>query len=237
MFSQEQCEAELDRISAAYARRSIAVPINLYDNRNLATLYMSQERDRATVKLLRRHAVESLSRRRILDVGCGTGSELQRFVSWGAVPEKLVGIDLMPDRIATARRTCPAGITLLCGSAHELPFSDASFDLAIVSTVFSSILDEGLRTRIAEEIRRVLCPGGNVLWYDFWLDNPGNADVRGISAKTVRTLFQGFEIHLQRITVAPYLARKISPYSHLAYCFVAALKVLSTHQLGIFKKL
>lgn len=237
MISQGQFEAELDRISAAYARRLIAVPLDRYDTRDLATLYMTQERDRATVKLLRKHAVESLCSREILDVGCGTGSELQRLLSWGALPEKLVGIDLLPDRIEIARKTCPAAVTLLCGSAHELPFSDASFDLAIVSTVFSSILEEDLRMRIADEIRRVLRPGGNILWYDFWLNNPRNRDVQGISAHTVRTLFKGFEIHLQRITVAPHLTRMIAPYSHLAYSFVAALKILSTHQLGIFKKL
>ncbi len=100
--------------------------------------------------------------------GCGAGYWLRELVKWGARPENLTGNDLLADRVAVARRLCAPAVKLECASAAQLPFSDATFDLVLQSTVFTSILDADLKRRVAAEMLRVLksqqsseprCPG------------------------------------------------------------------------------
>jgi hypothetical protein len=90
--------------------------------------------------LLKRSGFENLQERKILEVGCGAGFWLREIIKWGANPSNLTGIDLIPDRIAHAKILCPAAVTLRCGNAEDLDFPDASFDLILQSTVFTSIL-------------------------------------------------------------------------------------------------
>src|SRR5262252_5722773 len=44
-----------------------------------------------------------LHSRRVLDVGCGIGDRLAVFQDFGARPENLFGVDLIPERIRSAR--------------------------------------------------------------------------------------------------------------------------------------
>jgi ubiquinone/menaquinone biosynthesis C-methylase UbiE len=236
MLRQKHCDLELERIRDTYARRAAAIPADKYSMRNPATVCMVQERQRETLMLLKKLGADDLSRSAVLDIGCGSGSDLRQYITWGVPPENLTGMDLMEDRIATARKLCPERVTLICGSAHELPFADESFDVVSLSTVFSSVLDAEMRMRMAAESARVLRRGGFILWYDFWANNPTNHEVRGIDARQIRILFAGFEIHLRRVTVAPPLARIIAPHSSLTYSLLAAVKLFSTHQIGLFRK-
>ena len=61
------------------------------------------------------------------------------------------------------------------GNAEALALPDGAFDLACCFTVFTSIHDAGMASRVAAELDRVLAPGGAVVWYDFRVDNPANA--------------------------------------------------------------
>lgn len=78
----------------------------------------------------------------------------------------LKGIDLTPERRREARTTVPPGVTLVGASATALPLRTASFDLAVQSTVFTSILDRNARRIGASEIVRVPDDPGIVVWYD-----------------------------------------------------------------------
>lgn len=67
----------------------------------------------------------------VIDLGCGTGYFSAWLARRGARP---VGIDNSPRQLETARRMQEFfGITfpLHLGNAEDLPFADASFDLAI----------------------------------------------------------------------------------------------------------
>jgi SAM-dependent methyltransferase len=223
---------EEDRIRNAYARRGHAARDSFL---NPGHLFMIQERERRVLPLLARYGFAQLGDARILEVGCGTGQWLRDLVRWGANPVRISGIDLLPDRIAAAEAACAAGIRLACGSATSLPFADADFDIVLQSTVFTSILDRGVRGAVAAEIRRVLRPRGVILWYDYHLDNPANPDVRGVSRRDIDDLFPGCEIDLQRVTLAPPLARAIAPYSRIACEWLQLIPLLRTHYLGIIR--
>jgi hypothetical protein len=47
-------------------------------------------------------------------------------------------------------------------------------------TVFTSILDKDMKRNIAAEMLRVLKPKGVIIWYDYFVNNPKNSDVRGV---------------------------------------------------------
>src|SRR5260370_42259412 len=97
----------------------------------------------------------------------------------------------------------------VASSVYQLSFHDASFDLVMSFVVFSSILNESLCQLIADEMWRVLRPGGLILLYDFTYSNPRNPAVRGVSHKHILSLFQrpGAKFDFRRVTLAPPIAR------------------------------
>jgi SAM-dependent methyltransferase len=176
-----------------------------------------------------------LAGRRILDVGCGAGQWLADFETWGARRELLAGVDLLADRVEAARARLP-GADLRCGDASSLPWESERFDLVLQGTVFSSILERGMKVAVAAEMARVLAPGGAIAWYDFFVDNPRNRAVRGIGRRELASLFPGFELRLRRVTLAPPLARLIAPRSALAGLVLEELRVLDTHYLALLQR-
>ena len=228
-------DREVARIREAYARRQKG-PQGRYSFSNPSHVLVVQERDRELLSMLSRYGIESLEGKRILEIGCGTGYLLRAFLQWGALPENVFGIDLLPERIKQARKLSPHGVRLECGNAAALDFPDASFDLVIQSVVFSSVLDPEMRRQIAREMLRVLRTDSLAIWYDFFFDNPRNTDVRGIRGNEIRSLFPGCQISLQRITLAPPVGRLVGRYSPLMYMLLSQSKILCTHYLGIIKK-
>jgi len=226
---------ELARIRAAYARRRKTVPEQRYSRLNAAYLCSLYELESAMASMLPAAGLHSLSGRRILDVGCGRGATLRMLLEYGADPELLYGIDLLEDYAGQARRFGPQ-FNILCGSATQLPFLDSSFDLALQFTMFTSVLSNTAKQRIAGEIRRVLAPRGRLLWYDFAYDNPANPDVRGIGRAEIRRLFAGFGIQTRRVTLAPPLARTLAPISPALYYLAAPMRFLCTHYLCLLQK-
>lgn len=178
---------------------------------------------------------ETIGHLRVLEVGCGTGWLLRKFVEYGARPENLWGIDILEHRVAQARSISP-NIAFVLGDARVLPFSDATFDLVAQFTLLTSVLDWSMKRQIASEMARVLKPGGLILWYDFRLNNPKNPNVRGIGRKEIARLFPGFSCLLKKVTLFPPLARRLAPYSWLACALLEKLPFLRTHYLGVLKR-
>src|SRR5712692_7919178 len=158
MMKQQQVtelDQELSRVDSEYRRRDSGyVPADRYSRFNQAALLHAQSLERNLLALLKRHNFTSLHEKNILDVGCGSGGHLLHFLDYGALSTNLFGMDLMAHRIEQARQRHPT-INWQVGSAHQLPYRDASFDLVMSFVVFSSILNESLRQLIADEMWRV----------------------------------------------------------------------------------
>jgi ubiquinone/menaquinone biosynthesis C-methylase UbiE len=234
--------SEVERITEEYARRKRELPTDFYSPALPVNLFHRQTRERAVLSMLSRQRALPLGDKRILDVGCGTGQWLVDFETWGASRGNLAGIDLLPERVAAScARLAPlrnddgtivaAGADIREGNAAELPWRDREFDLVFHSMMFSSILDASMRREVALEMIRVLAPGGIILWYDFFVDNPRNPNVRGVGADEVHALFPGFTMRARRITLLPPLARRLVPVSRLAAEVLTALRLLNTHLL------
>lgn len=226
-------EFEERRIREAYAKRTHASRYSYFDSGHLLIV---QDRERRVLGLLKKYACVRLDKKKILEVGCGEGYWLREFIKWGAQPENIVGVDLLSERVAQAQRLCPATVRINCASADKLAFADASFDLVLQATAFTSILDPGMRKLIASEIVRVVKPAGLILWYDFHVNNPRNPDVRGVKRKEIYELFSSCQVDLQRVTLAPPLARLIAPYSWLACHLIERIPLLCTHYVGVIRK-
>jgi ubiquinone/menaquinone biosynthesis C-methylase UbiE len=225
---------EEDRIRAAYARRRN--DLGRYSLFNSGHLFFIQERERQVLAVLKRSGVSSLESKSILEIGCGKGDRLREFLKWGARPENVVGVDLLPDRVAEARRVCPEGVRIECQNAEKLVFPSAAFDLVFQFTVFTSILDVDVKREIAAEMLRVVKPDGLILWHDYHVNNPRNLDVQGVKKREILQLFPGCRIELQRVTLVPPLVRLIGRYSWLACYLLGRIPLFCTHYLGVIRK-
>jgi SAM-dependent methyltransferase len=159
---------------------------------------------------------------------------LRRLISWGADPTRLNGVDLLPERVATARRIDPC-LTVQQADASTLPFPDGSFDVVWQLTVFSSILDDAMRRAVATEMARVLRPGGLVVSYDFRVARD-RRNTRPLRASDLTILFPGFQADTRRVTLIPPLARALAPRSWLLCELLEAVPWLRTHELVVLTK-
>lgn len=226
---------ELARIRIEYDRRARDARYrNWYSAFNPANIFIVQERDREMARLLATYLGQPLSTCRILDLGCGSGHELAKFIGLGAKSERLFGLDLLWDRVQSARHRF-AHLRFQCGNAEALPYPNHTFDLISQFTVFTSILDEGLRQRMAAEMLRVLKPQGLVLWYDYRL-NPTNPHTRGIERAEIKRLFPHCQYDFRRVTLAPPLARLVAPHSWFLCALLNQFPFLRTHDLVVIRR-
>lgn len=127
---------------------------------------------RGSEQRMRRHLLE-LSRLRsgeaVLDVGCGTGTLAILARETVGRSGTVCGVDPSLEMLARARiKAARAGVEVRFESAaaQELPFQDSSFDVAF-STMMLHHLGRSARRELATELRRVVRPGGRVLFVDF----------------------------------------------------------------------
>lgn len=100
------------------------------------------------------------SGRRVLDAGCGTGGVLRWQANLGDAAA-LAGVDIGSAAIELARRRVPEA-ELHVAPLHELPFTDASFDLVLTNDVLQHVSEDDVAASLSE-LRRVLAPGGALL--------------------------------------------------------------------------
>lgn len=132
----------------------------------------------------RRELLEALVRRTlppmaelsVCDVGCGGGSDLERWRSLGIAEDRLHGTELVDERAEAARRLLPrASITRVDG--FDIPFPDRSFDLVTASLVLSTVRDAAGRRDLLRDMWRVTRDGGLIAIYDFRVRKPWNRNV------------------------------------------------------------
>ncbi|MBN1194567.1 MAG: class I SAM-dependent methyltransferase [Methanomicrobiaceae archaeon] len=91
----------------------------------------------------------------LLDLGCGTGLFMRRYLGTGGTAS---GLDISRGMIIRAQSRCP-GSMVTVGDAEKLPFRDETFDAITSVLAFSYLRDPESMLR---ESFRVLRPGGTI---------------------------------------------------------------------------
>ena len=227
---------EPQAVAERYAKRQVG---DRYSALRPEIWQMLHERQRAMLRLFRQRGIDDVSQLQLVEVGCGSGGNLLELLRLGFAPERLCGIELLPERHAIARHTLPQATRVWLGDAsqtRDVPLEPQSQDIVLLSTVFSSLLDDDFQQRLAATMWQWLRPGGAVLWYDFTVNNPRNPDVRGVPIARLRALFPGADIHLRRVTLAPPLARIVCRIHPALYTVFNSLPWLRTHVLAWVEK-
>lgn len=221
---------EPQAVAARYARRDPVADAQHYSlYASPSALQAQQERLRAWIQLWRAHGWHSPAGLHITEVGCGSGGNLHDLMRLGADPQRLQGLELLPERATQARATLPAGLAVHAGDATSAAIGHGSQQAVLAFTLFSSLLDTSFRTALAQQMWQWVAPGGGVLVYDFVFNNPRNPDVQGVPLAEVRRLFPQARLHSRRITLAPPVARLLP--GGLIAPSATLLPFLRTHRL------
>jgi ubiquinone/menaquinone biosynthesis C-methylase UbiE len=222
---------EVTRIRAVYAERELT---HLPDRGNPGRQLMLHERNHALERILDDRLRRPLSQCRVIDIGCGYGSVLGLLHQKGAAAENLFGVDLLPNRVKRARETYPA-FTFLEGNAEQLGFPDHSFDLVLLLTVVSSILDSVTARNVASSVSRVLRSTGAVAWYDIRYPNPWNPNVRAMTKSRIHSLFPDFDLELEPLSLMPPIAYQLGCLTNQVYPLLSSIRILRSHYVGLLR--
>ncbi len=131
-------------------------PDGWYPNEFVVRFLAKYVRKRTGIRSYKEHG---LPRRRVLDIGCGSGRHLIMLAREGY---DTYGIDVSARSIGFAREWLESeGLRadLRTGSVTKLPYDDGSFDVVIACGVLDHMTDADARLA-CREVARVLAPGG-----------------------------------------------------------------------------
>lgn len=103
----------------------------------------------------------------VLDVGCGTGMDLQLAAKRVGPRGKAIGVDMTSEMVDRARKAAAAAgldhIEIRRGNALDLPADDGEVDVVISNGVINLTPN---KVKAFSEIYRILKPGGRLLLGD-----------------------------------------------------------------------
>ena len=162
-----------EKFAAQYAESVDSNPYNAYYERP------------AMVGLL-----PDVTRKRVLDAGCGSGWYSEQLVSRGAT---VVAVDITPKMVEIAQTRLGGSVEVhQADLAKPLDFlSDGSFDLILASLVFHYIEDWG---GLFSEMSRLLQDSGHLIFSSYHpFDIPKARRARYFATELVNLDFRGFE--------------------------------------------
>jgi SAM-dependent methyltransferase len=153
---------------------------------------------RQYVKPMIARATAGVASPRILDCGCGTGSNLEMLRPLGDA----AGFDLTGTGVAFAHRH---GHRVAQASIGDIPFASGRFDLVTSFDVFQCLPDEVERSAV-REMSRVLKPGGWLLLHVAALEmlhgrhSVLSQEVRRYTPSRLRSIVEGGGFRVERLT-------------------------------------
>jgi ubiquinone/menaquinone biosynthesis C-methylase UbiE len=155
---------ERAEIARSAVEATLTVPASLRVSARTVARYERPPADSAYPLEYSYHLLGDVDGLRVVDFGCGSGANSVLLANRGA---HLWGVDISEDLLHLARRRLQVngrggGATFIAASAHQLPFPDNSLDVVFGIAILHH-LDLEL---VANEIRRVLRPGGRAIFQE-----------------------------------------------------------------------
>lgn len=132
---------------------------------------------------------------RALDLGCGAGADAVFLAEQGI---ETIGLDSNEHAIARARQRAEqldVAVTWVMGDVLQLPFDDASFDLVLDRGCLHHVAPAD-QARYAQEVARVLRPGGTLLIRE--MNDARHA--LAVTDTSLRDMIDGLPLDLRSIT-------------------------------------
>jgi ubiquinone/menaquinone biosynthesis C-methylase UbiE len=165
---------------------------------------------------------------RVLEVGCGLGTDARAMARAVAPGGSVVAVDVSELMLEAARARHEPGldVTYEIADVTDLPYDDASFDVVRIERVLQHVAD---LDRACAEMARVLRPGGRLLaldtdWGSLVVDitDTGLAE-RCLAQSRSRMIQPRAALALRRLLVAAGL-RDVS-MTPFAFCFTSLAEV------------
>jgi hypothetical protein len=222
---------EIQRILKAYHKRD-SLKVDDYQYQFTHFRICSQKERENTYSQIIQKRIASIATAKIIEIGAGDGINLTFFQKMGFKSEHIYANELRANKVKELISKYPNS-PVHEGNASELPFNN-EFDICFQSTVFTSILDDDLKQKIADRMLAVTKQNGFVLWYDFVYNNPWNKDVKGIKKKEINKLFANARsITFSKVTLAPPVGRLVGRfYSVVNFLF----PFLRSHLIAVIEK-
>ncbi len=116
---------------------------------------------------------------RVLDLGCGAGTDTLVAAQMVGPEGRVTGIDMTPEMLAKARGAADemgaTNVDFVEGEVEQLPFPDGTFAVVISNGVIDLIPD---KDAVFSEIVRVLGPGGRIQIADVSIQSPVSEEGR-----------------------------------------------------------
>lgn len=168
--------------------------------RRLEAIYLTPD-----IVAQRRQVLDVLDLRpgeRVVDLGSGPGLLALDMLAVLGPDGNVEGIDLSSSMVQLAQQRCArySGVRFQCGDVTQLPYADATFDVAVCTQVYEYVanVDTALR-----ELQRVLKPGGRALVVDTdWASCVWNSS----DAQRMRQMIEAWDQHCPH----PHLPRTLS---------------------------
>ena len=100
---------------------------------------------------------QNISNKKLLDVGCGDGLDLEHYASLGAV---CYGLDASEELVNAAKIRLP-GVEITCGLAEKMEYPDDLFDFVVSKYAIMTSFD---LEPIFNQLHRVLKPNGLLIY-------------------------------------------------------------------------
>lgn len=220
---------EVDSIKQIYADRENDNKV-IKNHQGTYPYYISIEREKVYSSIIRNN-FSDIEKLKLLEVGAGVGVNLSFFHSIGFKYTNIFANELLEDRFEKLKNNYPE-ITAIAGDASEIKL-DRKFDVVFQSTVFSSILNDELRLKLAAKMFDLTNENGIVLWYDFIYNNPNNKNVKKVTKAEIKSLFplaKKFEFY--KVTLAPPIGRRVGKW----YDIFNKFRFLRTHIITVIHK-
>ena len=133
--------------------------------------------------------------KRFLDIGCGLGDWCRTAAQYGA--KTVNGFDIQEKMVELAKKATSelGNVNIQVGDAADMPYNDASFDVAISLLVTCNLSLQGFEKQF-QELYRVLVPGGKAIllittdWCHSRLYTKMGADPAAVENKITQILKQ-----------------------------------------------